>query len=287
VEEIWAMGNISALLGEALFPLEELERQGEIPNIDCIITCKDGSSNDYLVTVKSVSIKEGTILYVCRCITERKRAEEKIRASLVEKEILLKEVHHRVKNNMQIVSSLLELQSDSISDERSRVCLRESQNRIRSMALIHERLYQSKNFASIDLGEYIADLSQYLFNSYATESERVSLKIDAGDFALDIGRAVPCGLIINELISNSLKHAFPDGRSGDISVRVSSEGGWITLQVADTGVGMPAGLDTSNTDTLGLQLVNLLAKQLRGSISFSGGENGSVVIISFPGQSSP
>ena len=218
-------------------------------------------------------------------ITERKRAEEKIRASLVEKEILLKEVHHRVKNNMQIVSSLLELQSDSIPDERSRACLRESQDRIRSMALIHESLYQSKNFASIDLGEYISDLSQYLFNSYAVESERVSLNVDAGNIYIDINRAVPCGLIINELISNSLKHGFPDGRSGEISVRVSSEGGRITLEVADTGIGMPAGLDTRNTETLGLQLVNLLAKQLSGSISFDGGQKGTVAVISFPGQS--
>jgi PAS domain S-box-containing protein len=228
-----------------------------------------------------------TVIATLLDITEEKKAEDRMKEALAEKTVLLKEVHHRVKNNMQIVSSLLELQSDSIPDERSRVCLRESQNRIRSMALIHERLYQSKNFASIDLGEYISDLSQYLFNSYATESERVSLKIDAGDFALDIDRAVPCGLIINELISNSLKHGFPDGRSGEISVRVSSEGGRITLEVADTGIGMPAGLDTRNTETLGLQLVNLLAKQLRGSISFDGGQKGTVAVISFPGPSSP
>jgi PAS domain S-box-containing protein len=283
VEEIRAMGNISALIGDALFPLEELERQGEIRNIDCVIACKDGSSNDYLVTVKRVSIKEGTVLYVCRCITERKLAEEKIRDSLAEKEILLKEVHHRVKNNMQIISSLLELQLDSIPDERSRACLRESQNRIRSMALIHERLYQSKNFSSIDLGEYISDLSHFLFNSYMVETERVSLNLNAGNIYLDINRAVPCGLIINELISNSLKHGFPHGRSGEISVRVSSNGRCITLQVADTGVGMPAGLDFSNTETLGLQLVNLLARQLRGSVSFDGGGKGTVAVISFQG----
>lgn len=281
VEEIRVMGNISALLGEALFPLEELERKGEIRNIDCVIACKDGSCNDYLVTVKSVSIKEGTILYVCRCITERKRAEEQIRASLAEKEVLLKEIHHRVKNNMQIISSLLELQSDSITDERSRASLRESQNRIRSMALIHERLYGSKNFSSINAGEYISDLSHYLFNSYMVEPDRVSLNIDSGNIYLDINQAVPCGLIINELISNSLKHGFPDGRSGEISVRVKSDGGWIILQVADNGIGMPAGLDSRNTETLGLQLVNLLARQLRGSISFEGGEKGTIAVISF------
>jgi PAS domain S-box-containing protein len=249
----------------------------------------DGKSHDiiyYKATFVDADNRVAGIVGALIDITERKRAEEKIRASLVEKEILLKEVHHRVKNNMQIVSSLLELQSDSISDERSRACLRESQDRIRSMALIHERLYQSKNFASIDMGEYIGDLSLYLFSSYAVDPERVSLKIDAGNVCLEINQAVPCALIINELISNSLKHAFPDGRRGEVSVRLSSEGGRITLEVADTGIGMPAGLDTRNTETLGLQLVNLLAKQLRGSISFDGGQKGMVVVISFPGQSS-
>jgi PAS domain S-box-containing protein len=216
-------------------------------------------------------------------ITERKRAEETIRTSLAEKEVLLKEVHHRVKNNLQIISSLLELQSDYIPDELSRACLRESQNRIRSMSLIHEWLYGSKNFSSIDAGEYISDLSQFLFNSYMVETARVSLILDAGNICLDINQAVPCGLIINELISNSLKHGFPDGRSGEISVRVSSEEGRITLQVADNGVGMPAGLDSRNTESLGLQLVNLLARQLRGSISFDGGAKGTVAVISFQG----
>lgn len=215
-------------------------------------------------------------------ITGAKRAEEEMKAALAEKEVLLREVHHRVKNNMQIISSLLDLQSDSISDERTRSCLRESQNRVRSMALIHERLYQSKNFSSIDLGEYIRDLSNYLFDSYGVAIERVSLDIDAGNIALEINRAVPCGLIINELISNALKHAFPDGRSGQLSVRVGSDEETITLEVADTGRGMPAGLDIQTTGTLGLQLVLLLAKQLGGRASFSHEEQGMRVTVSFP-----
>jgi two-component sensor histidine kinase len=150
------------------------------------------------------------------------------------------------------------------------------------MALIHERLYQSKNFSSIDVGEYIRDLSQYLFNSYTVEAEQVSLDIEAGNIFLEISRAVPCGLIINELISNSLKHAFPDGRKGVIAVRISSEADRITLEIADNGVGIPAGLDFKTTETLGLQLVNLLARQLSGRMSFEGGQDGSVAIISFP-----
>ena len=197
-------------------------------------------------------------------ISEAKDAEERTKVALAEKIVLLKEVHHRVKNNMQIISSLLDLQADFVPDDYARICLRESQNRIRSMALIHERLYQSENFSAIDVGEYIRDLSQFLFHSYGVEPERISLNIHAGNICLEINRAVSCGLIINELISNSLKHGFPDGRSGEISVRVSSEDGWITFTVADTGIGMPAGLDFSKTETLGLQLVHLLVKQLAG-----------------------
>ncbi|RQW88132.1 MAG: PAS domain S-box protein, partial [Geobacter sp.] len=220
-------------------------------------------------------------------ITEAKDAEERTKVALAEKIILLKEVHHRVKNNMQIISSLLDLQADFVPDDYARNCLRESQNRIRSMALIHERLYQSENFSAIDVGEYIRDLSQFLFNSYGVEPERISLNIQAGNICLEINRAVSCGLIINELISNSLKHGFPDGRSGEISVRVSNENGWITFVVDDTGIGVPVGLDFSKTETLGLQLVRLLVKQLGGRISFEEQQTGFAASISFPEQVSP
>jgi PAS domain S-box-containing protein len=223
-----------------------------------------------------------TVIATLLDITEAKKAEERIKAALEEKIILLKEVHHRVKNNMQIISSLLELQSDSIPDERSRACLRESQNRIKSMALIHERLYRSKDFSSIDLGEYISDLSHYLFDSYVVESERVSLNIDAGNIGLDVNRAVPCGLIINELVSNALKHGFPNGRTGEISVSVKGGVDSITVEVSDTGVGIPPGLDPQKTETLGLQLVFLLARQLHGGISFDSGELGTIALLSFP-----
>jgi PAS domain S-box-containing protein len=224
-----------------------------------------------------------TLIATLLDITEAKKGEDRIKSALAEKIVLLKEVHHRVKNNMQIISSLLDLQTDSITDEQSRSCLRDGQNRIRSMALIHERLYQSKDFSSIDLGEYISDLSYSLFDSYAVESKRVSLSVDAGNISLDINRALPCALIINELVSNSLKHAFPDGRSGEISVRVGREEGRTTLEVADTGIGMPEGLDYGNTETLGLQLVNLLTKQLKGTVFYEGGQKGTVVVISFQG----
>jgi PAS domain S-box-containing protein len=268
--------------------LARLRGEPEPPQYEHRLITKNGEEKWVLVSVGVTEYRgKPTIIATLLDITEAKKAEESMKVALAEKTVLLKEVHHRVKNNMQVISSLLELQSDSIPDEISRAFIQESQNRIRSMALIHERLYQSKNFASIDLGEYIGDLSQYLFTSYTMGSERVSLKIDAGNFALDIDRAVPCALIINELISNSLKHGFPDGRRGEISVRVGSEGGRIILEVADTGVGMPAGLDFRTTETLGLQLVNLLAKQLRGHVSFDGGQQGLVATVSFPGTSFP
>lgn len=217
-------------------------------------------------------------------ITESKRAEERIRASLAEKVVLLKEVHHRVKNNLQIISSLLDLQSYSIHDERSRSCFRDSQDRIRSMALVHERLYLSKNFASIGLGEYVRDLSRHLFDSHTVDSDRISLDIHAGDLALDIDRAIPCGLIINELMINSLKHAFPGGRAGEISVDCALlNDGWIRVSVSDNGVGMPPNLDFMNAGTLGLQLVTLLVKQLGGRIDV-GHECGTSITFMFPGK---
>lgn len=220
-------------------------------------------------------------------ISEAKRAEEQISQSLAEKIVLLQEVHHRVKNNMQVISSLLELQADSAPDEYAKSSLRESQNRIRSMALIHERLYESEDFSSIELGEYIRELAQSLFAAYRVAPDRIALQVHEGTMCLDINRAVPCGLILNELISNSLKHGFPDGRCGEVSVQVSSENDWITLTVADTGVGLPVGQNFSATETLGLQLVHLLVKQLAGRIVFEERQVGAAVSVSFPWHSSP
>jgi PAS domain S-box-containing protein len=208
------------------------------------------------------------ILCVGNDATKRKQAEERIGAALAEKVVLLKEVHHRVKNNLQVICSLLDLQSDYILDEQSRNSFRESQDRIRSMALVHERLYESQDFASIDFAAYIRDLSSHLFTSYLADPGRITLNIDVAGIAMGIDKAIPCGLIINELVSNALKHAFPDNLSGEISIRFSvDEDDWITLTVVDTGVGIPPGLDFKNTGSLGLQLVNMLTRQLNGQIS--------------------
>jgi PAS domain S-box-containing protein len=214
-------------------------------------------------------------------ITESKRVEAQLRDSLAEKELLLKEVHHRVKNNLQVISTLLDLQADKIHDGNLQESIRESQDRIKAMALIHERLYQSSDLARIDFWEYIESLVGHLLSSYIDDPLRIVMKVDVGDIQLAIDRAIPCGLIINELVSNAMKHAFPDGRSGKIAIRLhANDRGQITLTVADDGVGMPPGVDFRKTESLGLQLVNMLTRQLRGQIEMSG-DHGTLWVISF------
>ncbi len=213
-------------------------------------------------------------------ITERRRAEAQIAASLKEKEVLLKEIHHRVKNNLQVISSLLNLQAANVSDGKTLEQLRESQNRIRSMALIHERLYQSGNLARIDFGEYVRSLVGFLARSYGMSAVRVVVNVQSID--LPVNAAIPCGLIINELVSNALKYAFPEGREGEVNIdlAVQPDGSGV-LSVRDNGVGLPAELNPRKTTTLGLQLVNTLTKQLNGSIELMRG-NGTTFCITFP-----
>ncbi len=205
---------------------------------------------------------------IYRNITERKKAEEQIKASLKEKEILLQEVHHRVKNNMQIISSLLNLQSRHIKDKESLGLFKSSQNRVKSMALIHERLYQSKDFTRIDVADYVQNLTNNLFITYGISKDAVKLKMNIKDIFLDINIAIPCALIINELVSNSLKHAFPNGKKGEIQISMHLlSKDEIELVVCDNGVGMPEDENLKNTKSLGLYLVSMLAEdQLHGEI---------------------
>ena len=198
-------------------------------------------------------------------LTDRKQDEDAIHASLKEKETLLKEIHHRVKNNLQVISSLLNLQSNSIESKETRELVRESQNRVRSMALIHEKLYQSESLAQVQFAEYLRNLTRDLFRSYSAGG--VGLKLQAEDIPLDVDTAIPCGLIINELVSNALKYAFPPGRTGDLHIsflKISRER--CALTVTDNGVGLPADIDVKNPKTLGLQLVNMLVNQLHGTL---------------------
>jgi PAS domain S-box-containing protein len=197
----------------------------------------------------------------------RKRAEAQIRARLQEKDVLLKEVHHRVKNNMQVISSLLNLQSRRVQDPAVSEMFKESQGRIRSMALVHERLYQSNDLSRIEFSEYLRNLATHLFHSYQADSSRIRLKIDAEEVFLNINTAIPCGLIVNELISNALKHAFPAGRKGQLEIdlhRVAGNG--YLLRVRDDGVGFPEGLDFRKTESLGMQIVNTLVDQVDGRL---------------------
>jgi PAS domain S-box-containing protein len=200
-------------------------------------------------------------------ITERKKAEERVAASLREKEVLLREIHHRVKNNMQIISSLLRLQSRSIEDEKMREIFNESQSRIRSMSLIHEKLYESKDFSRVDFSDYIGKMVTHLFVVYQMKTQDVRFKVEAKDIHLEITEAIPCGLIINELVSNALKYAFPKGKKGDVIIRMNKdESGKYYLSVQDTGIGLPPDFDIHKTETLGFQIITDLVRQITGTI---------------------
>jgi PAS domain S-box-containing protein len=215
-------------------------------------------------------------------IKEREKAEEKIKISLEEKELLLKEIHHRVKNNLQIVSSLLDLQSGYLKSKEDLKFIRESQNRIKSMSLIHEQLYQSKDLANINFEEYIRNLIASLLRSYAVSLDNVSFKINVKDVALDINKAIPCGLIISELVTNSLKHGFPDGKKGEINVDFHlNENNDYSLIISDNGVGIPKDFTLQTTKSLGLRLVNMLIQQLKGTIELDR-DQGTKIEIRFP-----
>lgn len=200
-------------------------------------------------------------------IIEREKAQEQMNHSLKEKVILLREIHHRVKNNLQVISSLLNLQSSYIEDKKSLEIFRESQNRVRTMALIHEKLYRSKTLNRIEFDEYINSLAKDLFISYNIKPDRISLISDVSESYLEIDSGILCGLIINELVSNSLKHGFPNGGMGKvfISLHLNPDNKYI-LSVKDNGIGFPKNIDFKNTESLGLQLVTSLTDQLNGII---------------------
>ncbi len=219
---------------------------------------------------------------------ERERIENKLKKSLEEKEILLKEIHHRVKNNLQIISSLLNLQSRYINDEEMLDIYKESQNRVKSMAIIHEKLYQSEDLARIDFGDYVKSLVLDLFHSYGVDN--IEPDISIRDVLLDINTAIPCGLIVNELVTNSIKHGFLASRTRDnsqsfdkrdkIAVNITKENEIYTMSVYDNGIGFPDDLDFNNTDSLGMQLVISLTSQLRGTVELER-NNGTLFRIVF------
>ncbi|MCJ7617787.1 MAG: AAA family ATPase [Desulfobacterales bacterium] len=261
-----------------------------VHKVEVEATGADGKQRTFLSTFSVAARQEDgrpkLVLELFHDITDRKQAEDKIKASLKEKEVLLKEIHHRVKNNLQVISSLLNLQLGYIKDKQNIEVFKESRNRVRSMALVHEKLYQSENLSMINFAEYIQSLAGNLFRSYRAGSSVVTLKIHTGDVLVGIDTAIPYGLIINELISNSLKYAFPAGKEGEICVNLHSDNGTLTLIISDNGVGFPKDLDFRNTETLGLQLVIGLVGQLKGTIELdrSGGTEFKITTISNEGM---
>lgn len=236
-----------------------------------------------LATHMAIAIQQSELYQqVQNELAERKRAEEQIKLSLKEKEVLLKEIHHRVKNNLQVISSVLRLQSDYVKDDRILALFNDSQNRIRSMALIHEKLYQSSNLLKINFDEYIHDLTENLLRSYVAFASSVTLSTHAAGVWLNIDTAIPCGLIINELVANSLKHAFPQkDQNNEIQVSiVSDKENRFTLKVQDNGIGFPETIDFRNTESLGLELVCVFTEQLSGTIELDR-NNGTTFIIKF------
>ena len=232
--------------------------------------------------IENGEVKGGVVTFTD--ITERKKSEKIIEDSLKEKDILLREIHHRVKNNMQIISSLLNLQSSYFHDNAAVDVFRESQNRIRSMALIHEKLYQTGNLAAVKLKDYVQDLATHLMNSYNLDPRNVKLSSDIDNVSLGIDTAISVGLIVNELLSNAFKYAFPNGTSGEIKILYKPDNeNNSTLIIKDNGIGFPENINFKQTESLGLQLVNTLVDQLEGKIELykKGGTEFKIVLPNF------
>lgn len=215
-------------------------------------------------------------------ITEKKLSQQKVEQSLKEKEVLLKEIHHRVKNNMQVVSSILNLQSSYLSDPYALSVLKESQNRIKTMSYIHESLYQNKTFTSVNFSEYLQTLTNNIIQSYSISESKIKLNLNIEKINLSLDNAIPTGLIVNELLSNAIKHAFPGENTGSITVNLKQDLNNINLSITDNGAGFDDYIDFYNSPSLGLQLVNTLIEQINGTINFSSKKNeGTNVFITF------
>jgi two-component sensor histidine kinase len=254
------------------------------PVYERIFRKKDGS--EFSVEINASLILDADrrprfIQSVVRDISERKAKERALQAALQEKDVLLKEIHHRVKNNMQVVSSLLSLQSRYINDPRDAEAFREGQRRIRSMALVHEKLYRSRSLSRIEFGGYIRQLAGQLLSSAEKRPGTVGLKLDVEETMFDIQTAIPLGLIVNELLSNALKYAFPGERTGQITISLrAGDRDEFVLTFNDDGVGLPPGVDLHRSESLGFQLVSMLVEQLDGRVDILR-ESGTGFRISF------
>jgi len=247
---------------------------------------KDGSEVYMSLSVAPLygaSGKPEAVINVMVDLTERKEFEAKLKKSLEEKEMLVKEIHHRVKNNLMIISSLLNLQSHYIKDKEALDVFKESENWAKSMAMIHERLYKSSDLKKIDFGDYIRSLTIDLYRSMVADPGRVKLDVDLEDLKIDINTVVPLGLIVNELVTNSMKYAFPNNKSGHIQVQLYRENEKIVLKVIDNGIGFPEDLDYKTATSLGLELVNSLTTQIEGELELDRSQ-GTAFTITFQEQ---
>jgi PAS domain S-box-containing protein len=219
--------------------------------------------------VHAYGTPEGLAVYF-RDVTERRQADEKIKRTLQEKEVLLREVHHRVKNNLQVICSMLRLQERNFRDEPLLQALRDCRERVMAMAMLHDQLHRAKDFSNINLGEYIRNLAASLFSSYGVNSADIGLRLDIEDITVLVDTAIPCGLIVNELVSNSLRHAFPEGRNGHITLGLHARpAGSVELTIADDGRGFRPSAHATETRSLGLWLVDLLAEQIGAALERS------------------
>jgi PAS domain S-box-containing protein len=267
--------------------------EGEIRQLEYRVKQPDGSWR-YIQSQETLFVRDATgqpqqILGVAVDITaakqleEVRKAEEQLQASLRDKEVLLKEIHHRVKNNLQIVYSLLRLQYRRVEDRFAAEILMEAQNRIKAIALIHEKLYRSENLSQVNLTQYVPNLVAGLLHSYQTSSKPIQLNTDIEPISLDLDAAIPCGLILNELITNALKYAFPGDRLGEIRVKFyKNPDHTATLVVQDNGIGLPRELNIAQTDSLGLGLVQDLVQQINGCLSIDRTQ-GTIFKITFAG----
>jgi PAS domain S-box-containing protein len=249
--------------------LEEIQKCGHVRNREVHLRRKDGSTIYALVNAQAVRNENGEVIFegILTDITTQKNAERTLAAALAEKNILIKEIHHRVKNNMQVISSLLNLQSRYLKHPADVEIFKDCQRRIRSMSLIHEKLYQSKSLSRIEFGGYLQSLAENLRIAAPREQGRVAFHQEMEEVFLDIQTAIPCGLIVNELVSNALKHAFPGERSGEIFIGLRlGENNTIIATVRDNGIGLPLGFDIRAADSMGLQLVTMLVDQIDGRL---------------------
>jgi len=265
--------------GKFAFAIAGLGADGSA-TCECMFRRSAGGSIPMEISVRAFDLEgKRTLIANARDVTERKHADDLLKSALREKEVLLREIHHRVKNNMQVITSLLNLQASQTADPAARAMLEESRQRVRSIALIHEKLYRTASLADVDFGGYLKSVADELLRTFGRNE--ITCVLDLEPIRLEIGRAIPAGLIVNELLTNTLRHAFPPGTKGTARVRLRATGdGDVELAVQDDGVGFPPGKDIASATTMGLAIVRTLVEQMQGSLTL-GGERGTTITIRF------